>query len=694
MRHRAVKIVHLALLVASTMLAFLVLEELDEQAALDYTADIWIKDTDGSASAVQAGSMVRNFAHDHDISVVRQESDIREPDRVSHLFIAAGDPDSAPASWLERGYSSFSGGMRFHTHTLDQISDPDPRGAYHVYGSEDAVKALQAEFAELGLTGDVVPPFDPRQHIQSQAAELGLVFGVVALGVVLIVGASVLLSAKEYAVLRLHGMSLPSMLRRDLRRLAPFWLIAVAVVAAITLVVLGLYNGFARVGLFSLVAVGLAGTLSLLAILAHAGALVLATRSSIVRGLQGAVATRPAMASTYLVRVAAALLVLLLGGMTVGSWQQVQQQEAHHEEVASLGEDATYVAFRGSRTPETSEAMSDQVGRWLRSADDRGQVIVSYHRLLAEIAPPGAGLPAGHVLRVNETFLAEQQILDPEGNRYVPEPGDDRVRILVPEKLHEHADTITERVPSMINPADQGARVHEAGVEHMWARDGQAVATFQSDEMTALIDRLMLDDPVLVVVPNGSPVTSPIDYTAMATRDGVIFRDRQDALDAIGREVPREHITELAPVAGRAAAEHAEAAHELRLGALTLMAGVLVLFVTGLGVCVIYGRKNAQTIFAKHISGWTFLAIHRKLFLLDTLVACALLSWVGWNIWSRTTALERFTERGVPPPPTLPQPNWWELAPAAGVAALAMTMLVVAVGLAHRRIVKAHAADV
>ena len=700
LRHRVIKVVYLVLLVAPVLVAFLVADDLDDVAVLGNTGDVWITETDGSADAVAVGRVVSAFARDHDASVVREESDFHDPDRVTHLYVATDDRGSAPGTWLERGYSTFGSGMRFHTHPFQQITEPDPRGVYHVFGSDDAMEALQVKFAEVGLTGEVVPPFDFGERFQYQAVggpsgmpPLGLVVGIVALGVVLSVGASVLVGAKEYAVLRLHGMSFLQMLWRDLKQLAKFWLIAAAGVAAVTLIVVGLYNGFGRLGLFAAVAGTLAAVLSLLAVVAHIAGLVLATRSRTLRGLKGGIAAGPALTSTYLVRVCAALVVLLSGGATVESWQQAAQQEASQQRVALLGQDATYVAIRGSRTPETSELVSDQVGQWLRNADRRGQVIATYQWSMAQIAPE-VGLPGSFVLRVNETFLTRQQILDPSGKRYHPDPGSEAVRVIIPEKFGDHADAIAELVPGIVNPEDEGARVHDAGVKQEWAHDDQTVATFQSNESMAPLGRLVLDDPLLIVVPNGSHVTSNHNYTAMATRDGIIFPDRQDALDAIGQQVPREDIGDLAPVTRRVAIESAQATQELRLNVLTLSSALLVLFVTGLGVCVIYGRKNAQTIFVKHISGWPLLSIHRNLFMLDLLVAAALVAWVGWNIWRRITALEQFSDLGVPPPPTLPGADWWELAAAAGVAVLATTILIAGVVLIHRRIVKEHAADV
>jgi hypothetical protein len=693
MRHYGMKIVYFVMLAVSVMLAFLVLEDLDKEPTLGETASIWILETRSSASIAQTAQMVTSFAHDHRVSVVRKIHDFRNPDHLLHLYIAAGNPGSAPASWLERGFSSFGRDIRTETHAFEKIGFPDPRGVYHVYGPLGAVEALRAEFAKLGLTGDLVLPAGLGERILRYALQpLGPAFFLAALSVVLTVGANVLLSAKGYGILRLQGMSFLTILSRDLRRLAFFWMVAAASITVITLIFLGLYNGFTRLGLFAAIAGGLAGALSLLAVITHSGALALVTRRDILRGIKGEVAPGPTTAGAYLVRVAAALLVLIIGGTTLVSWEDVARRETSQKFFAALGE-ATYISLTGSRTPKAAEDMSKQVGQWLRRADARGQVIAVYRWPLEQFGPPGAGVPEGNLLFVNDTFLAEQPILDPSGKRYGPDPRG-RVRVIVPEKLREHASVIAKEVPAWVNPADEGRRVHQAGVDQVWAKNGQTVFAFGTGPKSEGLDRSLLRDPVLVAIPNGSNLISNGGYTSMSTREGIIFKDPRDVLAAIGREVPEEHISAMNPVAQRAAEEYAQAVHKLRISLLSLAAALTVLFITGIGVCVIYARRNAQAMFAKHISGWSFSAIHRGLFILDALVATGLLGWVSWDMWTRSTALEEFAALGVPPPPNLLPVNWWELVPAAGVAVLATAMLVTALGIAHRRIIKEHAADV
>ncbi|RBQ14147.1 hypothetical protein DP939_42060 [Spongiactinospora rosea] len=683
----------MAMLVVSVLLAFLVLEDLDTEPTLGETATVWVTETQGAANISQTAKMVTSFARKHRVSVVREVHDFHNPDRLLHLYIATGDDASAPASWLRQGFSAFGRSVRTETHMFQEIGFPDPRGMYHVYGPHRAVEQLRTEFAMLGLTGKVVEPAGLGWRIQRFAQPpLGPVFIVMTLSVALMAGASVVLSAKGYAILRLHGFSFVAMLRRDLRRLGLFWGMAVGAVAVVTLIFLGLYNGFTRLGLFALVAGALAGTLTVLALFAHTGALALVLRGRLQGGLKGELASGPALVGAYLVRLTAALLVFVVGGIALTAGHDVARRQQSQPFFAALGE-ATYISLTGSRTAETGQEMARQVGQWLRRADRRGEIIVAYRWPLEWFGGRGGSIHEGDLLFVNDTFLARQPILDSSGKRY--RPGlEGRVRVIVPKRLRAYADTITQSVPEWISPEDKGKRVRRAGVDRVWAKDGQTVFAYSSANTMEALDRSLLRDPVLVVLPNGTRLVSDGGYTAMATKEGVIFLDPRDVVAALEREVPREHISEMNPVAQRAAEDYAEATHVLRLSLLSLAAAVAVLFIAGMGVCVIYTRKNAQAVFAKYISGWSFVRIHRRLLALDAVTAAGLLAWVGWGIWSRVAALEEFAALGVPPPPGLPEVGTWQLAPAAGIALVAAILLLAVLGIAHRQIIQKHAADV
>lgn len=689
------KIISAFVLMFSAVLAFLILQDLDKQPTSGETSAVWIRQIDGSANGRRTVRMVTAFARDNGVSIAREQDDVRDPDRLRHLYIAAGDPAGAQASWLTEGFPAFGHLVRTQTHPMTDLRFPDPRGIYYVYGGRPGVEeALKAEFAKIGLGGQLVPPRTIGWQVLRFAAKpLGLMFAVVAIGVTLTAGASVLLSAKQYGVLRLQGMSRTRIVRRDLRRIGPSWLFCATAVAAVTLTCLWFYNGFARLGLFALTVGGLAGSLCLLMVLAHLGALALVARTQLLRGLKGEVPAGLTLTSLYVVRIAAAMVVLVTGGITATAWQETARLQESRQAFATLGNTfpgAAYISLTGSRTPEGGDEMSVQVGRWLRKADKRGEIIVVQPEQLQESTSPGVWAPKRDLLVVNDTFLAMQPIVDPAGKRYGPDP-EGRVRVIVPEGLRAYADDIAKNVPTIVNPIQQGAQVSKAGVDQVWAKDNQTVFGFGAGVFEK--NKAVLRDPVMVAIPNGASFYTDDTYGSLATQDGIIFKDSRDVVAALGREVPEEHIYGIVSVVQQARSELAQAWDELWLRLLTLAAGLAVLVVSGIGVCVIHARKNAQAMFAKHISGWNFVAIHRRLLILDGAVALALLAWVGWELWDRASVIAQYTALGSPAPPSIPPVSPVEVLPAAAVAALATTMLVVVLAVVHHRVITNHAAD-
>ncbi|MGW4207331.1 hypothetical protein ACWEIJ_05030 [Lentzea sp. NPDC004789] len=687
--------IQLISIIASTALAFLVLESMDKEPVTGESALVWIQQTSGSTSSQSAGRMIESFARDHRVSVVRQVPDLRNPDGLLHLYIAAGNPGSAPASWLAGGFPSFGRAVRVDTHRMADLEDPDPRGVYRVFGDAAEARALKARFEELGLDGKIVPPWGLEKWVLFHAlTERGSVFLVMLVAVAVAVGTSVLSGVRGYGVMRLHGLSFPAILRRDLLRLGSSWLAACLGVGAVSLVVLGLYNGFARLGLFAAVAGALAGALLLLAVVSHTVALALAHSRGIVGALKGELAPWPALAAMYAVRTAAALVVLLVGASAVTSLEDVTNRAVSQRYFSALGSES-YITVAGSRTEEAGEQMAQQVGTWLRQADGRGELILSARFPARLFANRNQDFSRIDVLVVNDTFLAAQPVLDPAGQAYGPGHGG-RVRLIVPEGLRGLAGTFAGNLAVTISPGDRGQRVREAGVDTVWARDGQEIFTFHTAGVSGAEDvgkdRSLLRDPVVIVLPNGSGLFGYSNYTASATQNAIVFKDPRDVLRARGTEVPAEHVPQVYPAARSAAGEQAQATRQLWISVAGLAAALAALFVSGVGVCLIYTRRNAQRVFAQHLHGRSFAAIHGRLFALDALVALAPLGWLGWNAWTRAAEREHWLAAGAPPSSQLPPVTIAEFAPAVNVTLVAVALLLLSLAFAHRRIVRSNAA--
>ncbi|MEV5594273.1 hypothetical protein [Streptomyces sp. NPDC052496] len=696
MLHRGIKFVYAAVFAFSAMVAFLFLRGLDEHWVLGHSAVVWALESDDSTSGAQVARDVASFAADHRVSVAREVPDLKDPDGRRHLYLTSGDPGSEQAEWLDSGYPSFGRDYRTEVHPLTEIGQRDPRGFYYVFGPPETGDALVREFAGLGLRASVHHPLSFAELAPLYLdGVLAWSLGVIALAAVTMTGAGVLLNAKTYGVLRLQGKSFAAVFLRDLRQLAAFSGVTVGLVIAAVMALLGLYNGLAWLRLFALMSVSLAGLLVILILATHGIVLALTFKTDVLRALKGELPARTASFAVYLVRVPALLLALSIATSVVLAGQDIASREDSRTVYAKVGATSA-IRLNGSlgdRIPQ----MEAQVGRWLRQSDAAGKVIVAGRRELRNISP--GALPQGELLIVNERFLAEQPILDPQGHPYpASEHGAksarrQQVRLFVPESLSQYAATIADRIPGLLSPA-KPELISKQQVRTLTAKNGHRVFGYNPGDQAYTAarnskeDRSLVRDPVIVAVPNGSHFLTNNAYTAFATQGGVVFPDPDDIRTGISRNKLETYVVAIRPVGQNAALQMRDAVNDFRLQIFDLLMALAVLLITGVGVCIVYSRKNAQSIFVKHFSGWRFTANHRTLLAVEGLLAVLLAAWVPFHAWQQNQDLKRYAALGIPAPRPPVQVTALDFGVTTGLIVVEVGAVLVALAFFHRRIAK------
>lgn len=246
-------------------------------------------------------------------------------------------------------------------HPIAEIGQQDPRGSYYVFGSAAAADALRAEFDELGMTVAVTHPLSYQELAERYSDDpLYWALCVVALAALTMTGASVLLNAKAYGVLRMQGLSFAGILLRDLRQLAVFWSVAVATVTVTALAFLGFYNGLARLGLFASLAAGIAALLGALALATHAAALALTYKVDVLGALKGELPSKAASISVYLVRIPALLLALAIATNVTLASRDVLTRQENRDLYGTVG-DAVSIRLNGAFAMHMDQ-LNDHVG--------------------------------------------------------------------------------------------------------------------------------------------------------------------------------------------------------------------------------------------------------------------------------------------------------------------------------------------
>ncbi|MCF1650280.1 bacteriocin-associated integral membrane family protein [Streptomyces indiaensis] len=693
MLHRGTRFVHAAVLAFAAALSFLFVRGLDETGILGNTALVEVIDSDGSKNGAQVVRAVENIAAEYKVGVAREMPDMMNPDGLRHLYVTSVGT-AMTERWLDEGYPQFSRNRATRVHPMSEVGALDPRGSYYVFGSAATVDALVGELDRLGLTTSVTHPLSYAELTARYSEDpLFQAFWVVALAAVTITGASVLLNAKTYGILRMQGMSFTGILLRDLRQLAFFWLAAAGTVTAVTLISLGLYNGFAWLGLFAVVAAVAAGLLLILVLTAHAAVLALTYKVDVLRALKGELPARAASLSVYAVRIPALLLALGIATNVTLAGRGVLMRLDNQKVYETVGE-AVSIRLSGAFALRT-EQLDRHVGPWLRQADRDGQVVLAGRRDL-QTSAPGARLPSGEFLIVNDTYLAAQPVRDPAGRRYTAGAGHDAasdsrpIRVIIPDSLASHTAVIT-KTASRIMSSRQNKNVP---LEALRGKTGQRLFGYNTgtyvynsghgpDE-----DRSMVRDPVLIVVPNGSRFLTHDAYTTYASQAGVIFPDPDDALSGIKANKLQSYISGISPVGQKTALDLRNAVSELRLHVFNLIVSALVLLIAGVGVCLIYSRRNAQAIFARHISGWRYVSTHRFILAVELAIAAIFATRVPFQAWQQEKELRQYAAAGAPTPFQPTHLTALDAGVITTLVAVEFGAVLLALAFFHRRIVK------
>ncbi|MFE9245424.1 hypothetical protein [Nocardiopsis sp. NPDC006938] len=680
MLHRSVTFTHVVLLLVAAVLAFVTVRTYEEMAITVPSGVVWVNSNTGEADLPTIVDTVERFARDTGVSVALHTPDLYDPGNMRHLYLAPGAEGALAADWLTAGYPSFGHTMRTDVHPFAHLEQPDPRGFYLVFGTAADTERFERELAGIGLreVSSVGAQDLNWTDLYRYGGDLDTALVILLLFAVTVTASGVLLNARSYGVLRLQGHSYAGILGRDLAQLARLHLGPGLGAAALVLLALYVYNRWSQLTLFAAISGQLLALLLGAALAAHAFALAMVHATDIPAALKGRLPARLAGAGAYLVRVPALVFVLVVIGHVVVSAQNVRAQAESLDSYAEAGQ-ASRLSLTGSvDLTDDREDMQGLVAGWLRQADAEGQLVLTARERAENLLPVGTPRPDYDVLVVNDTYLDQQEVIAVGGDRVQPEA---RVRLLVPENRAGERDALVAGFGPWLEFVGEEP-APEFRVETTEA--GQRVFTYGSQQPGDDHSRSHLDDPVVVVLPNGG-VLDDHSYVSYATGAGLVFPDPGVAEASIARPPFSTYVNGLQMVVTSAADLQTQLVRDLRLQTFNLSAATVVLLMTAVSVCVIHVRTRAQTIFARHLAGWGFLAVHRRLLTVEGALAVL---FVGWAVWR--TRVELAWRADPANPVTGESVAALGYQPLLAVAIAASGLLLVTVTLAgfHRRVVR------
>ncbi len=686
MPNRTLAFAYAACAVFPVLIAFLLATTAERTMyVLEDARLVWISENDGTYDTDAVAASVRQVADDHGTSVGYVIADVNEPFSTAHLYLAVADAGSHHQRWLADGYPAFGRDFTVITHPVEDFGGVGPNGVYLVFGDAASEEALRAALAEHGLHEAAGTQVTQLWHYFTGGHLFNLLV-VALLGSATATGAGVLLASRDYGVMRLQGRSYPDILGGDLLKVARLHAIALPVVAAAALVFLGLYNGWNQIGLYTLMALVFLALLTVPCLLVHAAVLGLVHSTGILPALKGRLPVRSTTAAVYLVRVPVLVLTLVVLGGVVGSAQDVRDQRQGLELLEDHG-DTSFPSLSANYGWADPEAVDENLGPWLREVDAAGDMILTVHADPGEFLLPETGRPWSPpaldrpVLVVNDTYLAAEEVLSPSGERHGP---GNTVRVIVPEHAREHTDDLVDGV-TQVWLATNSHRGQTPEVEALAAADGQTLFTYAA-KGTSDPQRFLplVHDPVVIVLPNGA-VLSDTDYVNYLTGRSTAFPDPGVVRDF--REANPEasrYLSMVETLTVSALRDHHHSLNLLRSETFNLFGAGTVLLLTAMAACVVHVRTRAQEIFARHISGWTFAATHRRLLLVEGGLALAFLGWTTWETFRRTAVFADPLHGG----PRELAPSEAEPFYALGVVLVCLVVTVAALSLFHRKIVR------
>lgn len=625
MTHRGTRLAYVLVLLYAAAAAFLVVRGLEEAGVLGADHVVLVTGESG-AGADRTVTAVQDVARTQGVDVGRLVDDVTAPGERRHLYLAVGRPDATPAGWLRDGYPAFGPQGRTDVHDLADLGLVDPRGYYVVFGDDRGRDALTAELRRLGYVVETRAYYAPAAIAQWVAGQpLGVGLLVVTLLVVVVVAAGVLGGVKSYAVQRLHGAAGGTLLLRDLRDVARVVLVAGGALALLVAAGLRLWNGGAQWHAYATVALATAGALLLVVLVAHAAAIALTGRVPVLESLQGRLPAHGTTAAVYLVRVPALVLAVSAAVTATVSATDVADRRAALDSWAAAG-DAASLSFSPMLSPAETRRLSVRAGEWLADEEAAGRTVMAVQDRL-ELLAPGA---TGDVLLVNSTYLAQQDVRTTDGER-VTGPPTGTVLVLVPQDRAAGTAGLTRALAAW---ARSGPGDATPTVTTLTVPSGTELFTYASRRGTS--QGATLTGAVVVVVDAASGVVRPDDYMAWASQGAVLVLEPQRALAQAQAAGLTDFVTSFRPAQQEAADVYAEVLRELRLHLANVVAALLVLLATAVGLGQVYTRSHAQRLFVTYVHGWSFVRTHRGLLAVE---GALLLGVVGASAWATATLL-------------------------------------------------------
>lgn len=632
----------LVAVVGSGMLAFGALRAVEWQMELPgYDYSVVVQSPDMTLTDEQYTQQVARIAQDHHVLVeVTAPAAVDAFDEVFHVT-GPGSQDL-----LDQGtYDSFAGGASGRFAPMALLPSEYRSAGYLVKENASSAERGQVTAALGTLGGDVRyvdAGFVTVLLSVCATAPLSTLLGSTLLMSTVLGAAGAVTTFRARAVLDLHGRSGAGAVARAAVAVCVHALTAQALLTVPVVVLLGVLNRSAHLGMFVGLWCATSALMALAVLCGHTVGSSLARRTPLTLRLGGAVRSRTLHLSVFAVHLVALMTLVPAWGTVALTTEVLASRVSNDARWAGAADLAALNLRDDSTTRHEADVLRRTLGSWIVDREKAGTAMLVREGVVADLVPqasPGTGARA--LLTVDSTYLRRTP-LSGTGTAVVAAPAADEVLVLMPEDLDVPTSQLVDGVRTSLDLARTAAAKY--GGDDRAARTVFTVTTaeipadaqaFVYTDPAASTTSSVVDGPVVVVWPSSTPVQSYDTWVAWMSQGAVLFGDRDGLVAELRAHDLLRYVAGVQSVTGLRTVSMRDAAEDARTAGFALVAALLTTTVSAASAGLVHVRRRHRRVFAQYVHGWSFGRRHGALIAAHGALAAAVVFGTGHRAEAR-----------------------------------------------------------
>ncbi|UBI01945.1 hypothetical protein [Corynebacterium freneyi] len=610
-------------MVASLLLGFQLMRELDERGALWATGGILVEYDSGKREAANLRAELSKYALDIGASLIYEDVDPFGDGSITYLYVAPGDSRDALSKWVDDGYPEFSTSREIQMGSLVDAPSESVHGVYYVNGSSGAEYDFAEFFERRGYRAQVLDHYLVEVLLGSSIV---IMTGLVLLLVLVLGAAHMIARSHDVAVQRMLGRDMSKIVLAEIGRAVRGALWPCLFAVAATSVMLMAYNNLAQFGAYALISIAF----FVISLIVLAGGAVLAGlilgMVGVLPALKGRISGLGLIVGAQIVRIVA-LVIAFSSLAALGSFSlELARREGEVDKWKSHSD--VYSLSIRSGVPGHER----DIAPWVREVESAGRIYrVDPHWSVGR----DGGLHQQPIVLVNSEFAKDIAQVDPS---ILPNVGE--VVLAVPQG--SAASTLRQAEDSLAAELEfSDASSVRKRVESI--PSGREVFTFSTDG-SAISSRSVVVNPLLVIIANGSEVVGDYNTAAGVTQSTILFRGDADIRRFLQTPEGLRNVHGFRPRVDSWAESGRQLVSEFRSNGIVAAVAIALTVMSAVSICLIYQLIRIRDLRVRFLLGMGGWSGRLSIVGMELALGGLAIGWLvhrNWRVW-------RALENGVP----------------------------------------------